>query len=154
MELYLLEPEVSGGHGVRTEYEINKEARPKVLYLHYEFDGWLGDELLESTPCFIISKELDNKLSKLFKNDYITEDCLITKSEEFEEFSPYKDLPEFIRFIPLGAVKVVDGLFSNWSRHHFCLSQREELVVTNEALKVLKQLKIDNCDITPLTISK
>ena len=35
---------------------------PVVFRLHYLFDGWRGDELLESFPCFIVTKALGDAL--------------------------------------------------------------------------------------------
>ncbi|WP_074033976.1 hypothetical protein [Bacillus massilinigeriensis] len=56
MILYFLEPEVSGGHGEYTIYGTEDDIATegisgKVKYLHYEFEGWLRDDFLESTPC-------------------------------------------------------------------------------------------------------
>ncbi len=50
---YVVEPEVAGGCGPHSVVD-QQHGRPKVLRLHYVFEGWLGDDLLESTPCFII----------------------------------------------------------------------------------------------------
>ena len=60
MEYYLIEPEVAGGIG---EHSVIDRSSGKMVVrkLHYEFDGWLGDELLESTPCFIVSERLDSR---------------------------------------------------------------------------------------------
>lgn len=156
MILYFLEPEVSGGHGENTIYGTEEEIATegiskKVKYLHYEFEGWLGDDLLESTPAFIVSSRLATELENSDFIDYKLEECLITKSDMFIEMYPEKELPEFIRFIPLGKVEVEGENFKNWSGHHFCLSSKGELVVTQEALDFLKKFSIDNCFITPLT---
>lgn len=148
MELYLLEPEVGGGHGEKTIY-VEKN---NVSFLNYEFYGWLGDELLETTPCFIITENLEQSLSQRFKSHYHTEDCLITKSEEFQELYPNKELPDFKRFIPLGKIIVINQGYKDWSGHHFCLSQRNELVVTEDALEVLKQHSLNYCDIDKLVL--
>ena len=49
-----VEPEVAGGWGPNTV--ADRSTTPvTVEHLHYEFDGWLGDVLLESTPCFIVT---------------------------------------------------------------------------------------------------
>ncbi len=64
---------------------------------------------------------------------------------------PNKEIPLFSRFIPLGKIEVEGEHFTNWSGHHFCLSSQGELVVTQEALELLKTVSIDNCYITSLT---
>jgi hypothetical protein len=156
MILYFIEPEVSGSHGENTIYGTEEEIATegiskKVEYLHYEFEGWLEDDLLESTPAFIVSSRLATELENSDFIDYKLEECLITKSDKFIEMYPDKELPAFIRFIPLGKVEVEGENFKNWSGHHFCLSSKGELVVTQEALDFLKKFSIDNCFITPLT---
>lgn len=51
---YVVEPEVAGGFGINTVF-TRTEGKPMVVHkLHYEFDGWLGDSLLETTPCYIV----------------------------------------------------------------------------------------------------
>lgn len=156
MILYFIEPEVSGGHGEKTIYgteeSVAKEGiSGKIKFLHYEFEGWLGDDLLESTPAFIISNHLESELKNSEFTDYKLEECLITMSDVFMELYPNKEIPSFTRFIPLGTVEVEGENFNNWSGHHFCLSLKGELVVTQKALDFLKKFSIKHCDITSLT---
>lgn len=155
MILYFLEPEVSGGHGEYTIYGTEDDIATegisgKVKYLHYEFEGWLGDDLLESTPAFIVSSILETELENSDFIGYKLEECLITTPDKFKEMYPNKEIPAFSRFIPLGKIEVEGENFKNWSGHHFCLSPKGELVVTQEALDFLKRVSIDNCYITPL----
>ena len=87
MKLYFLEPEVSGGHGENTIYGTEEEIAiegisKKVKYLHYEFEGWLGDDLLESTPAFIVSSRLATELENSDFIDY--------KLEDFSKFDTEK----------------------------------------------------------------
>ncbi len=156
MLLYFLDPEVSGGHGEKTVYGTDEDVANegisgKVKFLHYEFEGWLGDDLLESTPAFLVSSKLENELKKSQFNDYKTEKCLITMSDVFIELYPNKEIPSFIRFIPLGTVEIEGEYFNNWSGHDFCLSSKGELVLTEKALEFLNEFSIDHCDITHLT---
>jgi hypothetical protein len=156
MKLYFLEPEVSGGHGEHTIYGTEEDIAiegisGKVKYLHYEFEGWLGDDLLESTPAFIVSSNLGTELENSDFSDYKLEKCLITTSDDFKEMYPNKNIPEFSRFIPLGKIEVEGDNFKNWSGDHVCLSPKGELVVTQDALDFFKRVSIDNCFITTLT---
>ncbi|MED1608082.1 hypothetical protein P4U90_22455 [Cytobacillus kochii] len=156
MILYFLEPEVSGGHGEDTIYGTEEEITTKgisgkVKFSHYEFEGWLGDDLLESTPAFIVSSKLGAELENSDFIDYKLEECLITTSDEFKEMYPDIEIPAFSRFIPLGKIEVEEDHFKNWSGHHFSLSSKGELVVTQEALDFLNRFSIDNCFITHLT---
>ncbi len=54
MKYYQLEPEVAGGFGEQSVID-RSSGKMVVRKLHYEFDGWLGDVLLESYLCFIQS---------------------------------------------------------------------------------------------------
>ena len=112
MKLYFLEPEVSGGHGEHTIYGTEQVIETEgiseqVKYLHYEFEGWLEDDLLESTPAFIVSSKLQTELENSDIKDYKLEECLITTSDEFKEVYPNKEIPTFNRFIPLGKIEVI-----------------------------------------------
>lgn len=51
-----LEPEVAGGIGPNSELHCD-DGKLVVTRLNYEFDGWLGDALLETTPCFIVTND-------------------------------------------------------------------------------------------------
>lgn len=52
---YQLDPEVAGGLGTNTEMSTDTRS-PVVSRLHYEFEGWLGDALLTTFPCFIATR--------------------------------------------------------------------------------------------------
>src|SRR6476660_8794270 len=58
----VLAPEVAGGWGERTVADTSTHP-PRVTALHYQFDGWLGDELLESFPCYIVTRRLAHALT-------------------------------------------------------------------------------------------
>ncbi|WP_338778766.1 hypothetical protein [Metabacillus sp. FJAT-52054] len=156
VELYFLEPEVSGNHGEQTVYgsaeNVKREGiSGKIQFLHYEFQGWLGDDLAEATPAFIISSRLEEALRNSHLKDCKIEPCLITASDEFKERQPDIAIPAFYRWIPLGTIDVEGQTYKNWSGHHFCLSAKGELVVTKTALDLLKKFSMDHCDVIPLT---
>jgi hypothetical protein len=46
MKSYLLEPEVAIGI-----WETYQNGVKEISNLHYKLEGWIGNELLESTPC-------------------------------------------------------------------------------------------------------
>jgi len=105
VSLFLLEPEVAGGIGENTIFsQNNSEGKREILYLHYEFEGWLGDELLETTPCFIITEKLMNSILQSNLNGFEIEDVEVSVTEEFCEWHPDLALPKFHRLIPSGRV--------------------------------------------------
>jgi hypothetical protein len=75
---------------------MSASGRMEVNRLHYKFDGWLGDHLLESTPCFIASKKLAEKIGLEGLSGVELDEVEITKSEEFLELHPTRELPEFV----------------------------------------------------------
>ncbi|PFH80819.1 hypothetical protein COJ52_29825, partial [Bacillus cereus] len=63
---------------------------------------------------------------------------------------PDKKIPDFWRLTPMGAVTTENAYYTGWSGHHFCLSSRGDLVLTEEVLLFLKSFALNYCDITPL----
>ena len=89
-----IEPEVAGGLGKKTIMKINVHP-PFVEKLNYEFSGWLGDDILESFPCFIVSERLKNGIENNNLTGINFDDVIITKSNEFIDLYPDKKLPKF-----------------------------------------------------------
>src|SRR3954454_10828086 len=58
---FALEPEVAGQLGDTTMLDTSVHP-PVIQRLEYRFDGWLGDDLLESFPCFVVTERLANEL--------------------------------------------------------------------------------------------
>ena len=58
---FVIEPEVAGGFGRATVLDTRTHP-PQVSRLEYEFDGWLGDDLLTTFPCYIVSRRLQDAL--------------------------------------------------------------------------------------------
>ncbi|MBP2656328.1 MAG: hypothetical protein H6Q73_3897 [Firmicutes bacterium] len=155
MKLYGLEPEVAGGFGENTVVSNlnnvrSKRERPIVTHLHYEFSGWLGDEILETTPCFIITESLADSIQRSELKGYTFADVETSVTEEFEELYPGRTLPKFRHIIPQGTVEVNGDNFKNWSGDDFCLSQRSILVVSEKVLAVFKKHQFDHCYIAEL----
>lgn len=107
--------------------------------------------MLETTPCYIITESLADSLFRSRLTGIKIEAVQISKDDEFNDLFPNVELPAFKRLTPMGSV-VVEGLnFKDWSKYDFCLSETSRLVVTQEALAVLKRHKLDFYDITVLT---
>lgn len=135
---FLLEPEVAGQLGSNTIINT-KNGITIIEKLHYEFDGWLGDDILESTPCFICTDKLLKILEKSTLSGYEVDSCEVSKSTLFEDIYPKRELPAFY-WIKITGSETDD----------FSLSKNGSLVVSEKSLSVLKQVKIANCDITEL----
>lgn len=128
MKYYSIEPEVAGGFGDGTIID-RSSGRMEVKALHYELDGWLGDELLESAPCFIASAQLANKIKNENLSGVGFDKVQITKSDEFNDFHPNLDLPKFV-WLKVNGIPGKDD---------FGVSSDLNLVVSEVALQLLTQ---------------
>ena len=129
-KFFFIEPEVAGGLGEHTV--MNQSTHPpKVSRLHYEFDGWSGDQLLTSFPCYIVTKELADKISHIGLTGFELGPVEVTTSTLFREIYPHRRLPPFSRLIITGRAGKDDfGIAANDWR----------LVVSKRALAIIKPL--------------
>jgi hypothetical protein len=137
MRFYRIEPEVGGGLGPRTVIDRGISP-PRIKRLHYIFDGWLGDALLESFPCFIITERLKSKLEDMDPTGGEFAEVEVTKSPEFEELYPNQSLPQFFWLKITG----------NAGKDDFGLSQDNSLVVSERILNTMKNESLSHCHIT------
>jgi len=148
--MFRLEPEVAGEIGENSIINYERGMIKEVKFLNYVFTGWLGDELLTSHPCFIVSENIVEDILKSNLKGYKFEDVEISVSDEFKEIYRDRYIPNFKRLIPLGKVVVCDEKIIQSSRDDFCLEDDVELVVSYSALEMLKKYKINNCEISAL----
>jgi len=143
MEYYKLIPEVAGELGEESILEFNNGIISEVKFLNYTFFGWLGDELLTSDPCFIITKELATAMKVANLLGFALQEIRISVSEQFIDFYGNKKLPEFIRLIPwkLYPNDIIERV------NDFYLTKRNDLIVSERALSLIKKYKLNNCDI-------
>ena len=139
MRYFTIEPEVAGGLGDRSEVR-HVGGRLQVDRLHYEFHGWLGDSLLESTPCFIVTEDAANALLRAAATGIRFEAVEVSRSREFDELEPGCELPAFWWL-------VVDG---QAGRDDFGMDAELVLVVSEAALSVLRQVGLRHASIQAL----
>jgi len=155
MKLYRLGPEVAGGLGENSIIIYNENGIMKdVSYLHYKFEGWLGDELLTTTPCFIVTEKLSNAIIDSNLTGYEFQDMEVSESYNFKLLKPDVILPNFKRLIPIGTVQIEDKKVKHWSGHDFCRIGITRLVVSDHALNILQKYSISNCDIIELNFNQ
>ena len=136
MKYYILDPEVAGGFGPNAV--IDPTVRPpNVSHFHYQFDGWLGDPLLETIGCFIVTTHLKHKIEAIAPTGVSFGYVEISKSSEFEDLFPDQELPEFAWLQVTGRVGQDD----------FGLSLRNRLIVSERILNLLKNEGLSHCDI-------
>jgi len=136
MNYYLIKPEVAGGYGDDTVCDT----RPIVVHkLHYEFFGWMGDDLITSFPSFIAS----DRLVRLILENHLTgtaiADVKVTFSREY--FSSFKKAE-----VPFFHWLKIEGTAGS---EDFGYSPKRRLVVSEKALEVLRKVNIHQADIEP-----
>ncbi len=140
MEYFYVEPEVAGGLGENTLLDSSTHP-PVVRHLHYQFDGWLGDSLLESFPCFIVTQDAQLTMSRLGFSGLEFGPVEVTRSEQFNELHPDLPLPMFVWFKPIGRLGIDD----------FSTAIDGRLIVSDRALEALKSTGLSNAFITPMS---
>lgn len=138
MRYFYIEPEVAGGLGADTVMDRDSHP-PKVSRLHYHLEGWLGDALLESFPCFVIMAAAKDGLIGQGYSGVHFDQVEITVSDEFKELYPQKQLPVFAWLRVTGQAGEDD----------FGLAKDGRLVVSEAALDTLKRFGISNALVEP-----
>lgn len=134
---YQIEPEVAGGWGENTEADTSVHP-PVVLSLHFEFQGWLGDDLLESFPCFLVSEQLGQAIRAANLDGFSLKQVEISYSAQFIELQRRPMLPKF------NWLKITGGA----GQADFGMSEAHLLVVSEEALAVLRQFSLNNAEVS------
>jgi hypothetical protein len=135
---YKLEPEVAGHLGDDTVMDSSVHP-PIVDTLHYEFDGWLGDELLTAFPCFVVTKHMQQLIEGVQASGCRFGPVKISRSELFEELHPERQLPKFTWLIVTGTAKKDDfGTTPTGGG----------LIVSERALMAMKRGTLDDCRIS------
>jgi hypothetical protein len=127
MKYFNLEAEVAGGFG---PHSVTHEAPGELIVhrLHFIFDGWLGDEIVESTPCYLVTEDLANTISARGLTGASFDQAEIGCSDIFKELYPGKSLPAFVWMKVCGTKMADDFFFAGYGR----------LVVSERALEVIR----------------
>lgn len=137
-DFFYVEPEVAGALGDNTVMDTDIHP-PVVRQLHYRFDGWLGDVLVESFPCFVVTAEAAGALVALELTGVELGPVEVTKSDTFEDIHPQRELPRFAWLKPRGTAGESD----------LGAAPDGRLVVSKRALEALQSLGIANALIEP-----
>lgn len=140
MPIYkLIEPEVAGGLGDKTKID-NSFFPPLIKELHYEFDGWLGDDILESFPCYIITESLRKGIESNSLSGINFSDVLVSKSETFFDLYADRELPNFFW------AKIIGEPFKD----DFFITDKNSLAISEKAYILFKSYTIDQADLKDL----
>ncbi|CAI8733253.1 hypothetical protein [Chryseobacterium sp. IT-36CA2] len=135
----IIEPEVAGGLGKQTQMD-NSFFPPLIKNLHYEFEGWIDNDILESFPCYIVTEKLRKGIETEKLTGIIFDEVIISKSETFLELYPSKELPTFFWA----------KISGESNRDDFFITKKNTLTVSERAYLLLKNYNIDQADIEDL----
>ena len=106
-----IQPEVIVGLGGDTKFLEKQPPFKNVLNLHVELDDWLGDDLIECHPCYIVTESLKIGLENSKFTGFEFADMEVTKSEYFDNnYHIDKDLPMFY-WLKISGKKDIDDVF-------------------------------------------
>lgn len=95
MKYHMVEPEVIVGMGDNTEMDSTQHP-PVVSELHIELEDWLGDDLIENFPCYIVTDALAQGLQSKDFNGFEFSSMELTLGEYFRNnYQLSKSLPDF-----------------------------------------------------------
>src|SRR4051794_25422729 len=138
MNYFFVEPEVAGGLG--PDSVLDRATHPPVVKrLQYQFDGWLGDELLETFPAFIVTNRARQLIDQSGLSGAQFGEVEVSRSPQFEQLYPGRELPGFVWLQIIGIPRQDD----------FGTSADGRLVVSETALKLLRSIGISNAFVTP-----
>jgi hypothetical protein len=138
MPFLMIKPEPGGHLGERAA--VDENAKPPVAKtLHYEFDWWLGDDLVGSPPFFVVTNRLKRALSELkgatgFELDQVR----VSTSAFFRGTNPRRKLPRF------WWLKV----YGKAGKDDMGLASEHSLVVSGRAFAVLLSHTIEQAEIS------
>ena len=94
MQFHVIEPEVAGGWG--DNIAVDRSVEPlRIKHLHYQFDGWLGDDLLTTHPVYICTEQVAAALQAESFSGFELTDVEVSCSSQFRELFPNRKLPSF-----------------------------------------------------------
>lgn len=136
MRHYVLGPEVAGGFGCNTELDTTCHP-PKVKRLHYAFEGWLGDCLVESFPCFVATESVIADLRTAGITGIEDNDVEISTTDDFRELYPNREIGRWRWLRPVG----VPG------HDDIAATKSARMVASERALRILRCHGLEHCDI-------
>jgi len=139
MTSYELELDVAGSPGPGTQWG---DSAAEIRRLNYEFDGWLGDDLVTSTPVTIVTTRVRDAIAAARLTGAEFADVLVTRSEQFEDvMGADAELPEWVWLRPVGTPGQDDAWAGRWNR----------LTISERMYALLQQFNLNHCNVTQLT---
>jgi hypothetical protein len=142
MNYFVLVPEVAGRFGANTVF-VDEVARPPLVEkLHYEFDGWLGDPIVETIGCYIVTEPLRDRISALNPTGVRFAEVEVSRSDEFVGRHPDRTLPPFA-WLQITGVAGQDDF-------GYTTTHGASIVVSSRILDILSAFGMPHCAVVEL----
>ena len=129
---YIIEPEIAGVLGESTSLDTSTHP-PVVTNLEFIIDSWLGDSIIESFPCFLVTKTLASNISDIGVTGYEFDSANVVVSEDYVDHR----VPEFVWLKVNGKGGVDD----------FGLTEDLRLIVSQAVMDILNINGLDHAEI-------
>lgn len=116
----IVQPEVIVGLGNKTEFGEAAPPFKTVMKLHINLEDWLGDDLMECHPCYIITDNLKRGLENTDFSGFTFDRLELDRDEYFSDnYRLKKPLPLFHWLKITGKVNV-DDVYIGEGKSLFC----------------------------------
>jgi len=123
-----IQPEVIVGLGSNTVFKEIKPPFRTIEELHIELEDWLGDDLMECFPVYVVTEKLKEELNNSSFSGFNFKTMEVTNAEYFgDNYQLDIKLPKFYWMEIVGEFRKDD----------FVLSDKKELLINEKFLKVL-----------------
>lgn len=137
---FLLKPEVAGGWGPNIKAH-RKTHPPVITHMHYEFQGWLGDDLLTTFPEYVVTQRLAAALETSNLTGFRLASVETSAGDMWQQLYEDRPLPQ-CRWL-----KVT----SPAGKADLGKTELAELVVSQAALDFLRGFSLKECGVRPWT---
>lgn len=134
---YSVSPEVAGSIGPNTIMD-RASTPPTVSKLHYIFKGWLGGEIVESFPCYLVSARLAEAIqtSELTGADFSEVEVEIDMQFEMFQREVVAALPEWVWMKPAGREGTDD----------FWIEANGQLAISGRTYELLQKFDVKSAE--------
>lgn len=134
---YSVSPEVAGSIGPKTV--MDRASTPLIVSkLHYIFEGWLGGEIVESFPCYLVSARLAEEIRRSELTGAVLCEVEVEIDMQFEMFQSevVEALPEWVWLKPTGQARTDD----------FWIEENEQLAISGRAYELLQKFYVKSAE--------
>lgn len=142
MKYYTIYPVVAGNITEKSECTDWTVWPQPVTKLHYEFDVWLGgDVVVKDQSCYLVTAEVASEIQAAGFSGVEIGDVEVSRSDAFMELYPARELPEF-RWLKVHGVPCSDDV---------AMVRERGLVVSNRVLTLLLERGLANAEVDDYT---